>query len=89
MQIFDRSGLSTVQRVEIPGSPKVIDNDYRGNIFVCLENRDEKFSHTVRVGDKIVQMGIFRSFSIEFIPTCKINRHETLRGTGRFGSTGR
>ena len=89
VQIFDRSGLSTVNRIEIPGSPKIIDNDYRGNLFVCLENRDDKYTYTVKKGDKVAQMGIFRSYSIKFQPTTEINRHETSRGSGCLGSTGR
>ena len=89
MQIFDRSGLSTVNRIEIPGSPKIIDNDYRGNLFVTLENRHKKYTYTVEKGDKIAQMGIFRSYLIEFQPTRKIDRYETSRGSGCLGSTGR
>ena len=55
MEIYNRSGLSTVDKIEIPGPPKEIDTDYRGNIFICLENRGEK-AYTVKKGDKIAQI---------------------------------
>ena len=87
MEIYNRSGLSTVDKIEIPGTPKEIDADYRGNIFVCLENRGEK-AYTVKKGDKIVQIGATCSYPIDFIVTEKINRHETSHGTCCFGSTG-
>ena len=86
MEIYNRSGLSTVDKIEIPGTPKEI-TDYRGNIFVCLENRGQK-AYTVKKGDKIAQIGAACSYLIDFIITEKINRHEPSRGTGCFGSTG-
>ena len=87
MEIYNRSGLSTVDKIEIPGTPKEIDTDYRDNIFVCLENRGEK-AYTVEKGDKIAQIGVAHSYLIDFIITEKINWHKTSRGTGCFGSTG-
>ena len=81
VEIYNRSGLSTVDKIEIPGTPKEIDTDYRGNILVCLENRGEK-AHTVEKGDKIAQIGVACSYLIDFIITEKINRHETSQGTG-------
>ena len=87
MEIYNRSGLLTVDKIEIPGTPKEIDADYRGNIFMCLENRGEK-AYTVKKGDKIAQIGVTRRYPIDFIVTEKINRHETSRGTGCFRSTG-
>ena len=61
MEIYKRSGLSTVDKIEIPGTPKEIDTDYRGNMFVCLENIEEK-AYTVEKGDKIVQIGAACSY---------------------------
>ena len=86
MEIYNRSGLSTVDKIEIPGTPKEIDTDYRGNIFICLENRGEK-AYTVEKGNKIAQIGAARSYPIDFIITEKINWHEASQGTGCFGST--
>jgi len=89
LQIYDRSGLSTIHKVIIPGAPKIIDPDYRGSIYVCLKNEDKKHSHWVRKGDRIAQAAVLRNYSIDFIETECIEMHETSRGNGAFGSTGR
>ena len=86
MEIYNRSGLSTIDKIEIPGTPKEIDTDYRGNIFICLENRGEK-AYTVEKGDKIAQIGATCSYLIDFIINEKINQHETSQGTGCFRRT--
>ena len=87
MEIFNRSGLSTVDKIEIQGTPKEIDTDYRGNIFVCLENRGEN-AYTVEKSDKIAQIGAAHSYPIDFIITEKMNHHQTSQGMGCFGNTG-
>ena len=89
LEIYNRSGLSTVNNIEIPGTPKVIDNDYRGNVFICLKNTGDKGSHTIKKGDRIGQLAVVRSYPIDFIRTKRIDPHETSRGTGCYGSTGR
>ena len=66
MEIYNRSGPSTGYKIEIPGTPKEIDTDYRGNIFICLENRGEK-AYTVEKGYKIAQIGVACSYPIDFI----------------------
>ena len=48
----------------------MVDTDYRGNIFVCLENRGEK-AYTVKKGDKIAQIAVAHSSLIDFIETKK------------------
>ena len=88
MEIFNRSGLSTIDKIETPGTPKVVDTDYRGNIFVCLENRGGK-TYTVEKGDKIAQIAAACNYLIDFIETEKIDRHEASRDTSCFRSTGR
>ena len=89
LQIYDRSGLSTVHQVVIPGAPKIIDPDYRGPIYVCLKNDHEKHSYWVKKGDRIAQAAVLRNYPIDFVKTKRFNMHETSRGTGTFGSTGR
>ena len=42
MEIFNRSGLSTVDKIEIPGTPKEIDTDYRGQHFRMFRKTEEK-----------------------------------------------
>ena len=88
LHIYNRSGLSLVQKIEIPGTPKIIDSDYRGNVFVCLENKRRKKKYTVKKRDRIAQMSIVRDYLIDF-KLGQVNRNETERGEGKLGSTGR
>lgn len=88
LQIYNRSGLSLVQKIEIPGTPKIIDSDYRGNLFICLENRRKVKSYTVKKRDRIAQMSIVRDYKIDF-KVGRVNPAETKRGEGKLGSTGR
>ena len=64
----------------------VIDNSYRGEVMVCLQNNGQQ---TVRVckGDKICQMIIVKENEGWFDEVPDLN--ETIRGEGGFGSTGR
>ena len=88
LEIHNRSGLSTVHKIVIPGTPKIVDNDYRGNVYVCLRNTGDT-AYTVRKSDRIAELAITRSYPIDFIKTRRINSNKTSRGTGCFGSTGR
>ena len=40
VQIHNRSGLSLIENIVIPGTPKIIDSDYYGNVIICLQNRN-------------------------------------------------
>ena len=66
LHIYNRSGLSLVQKIEIPGTPKIIDSNYRGNVFMCLENKRRKKKYTVKKRDRIAQMSIVRDYLIDF-----------------------
>ena len=70
LEIHNRSGLSTVHRILIPGTPKIVDNNYRGNVYVCLRNEGEK-AYTVRKKDRIAQLAVVCSYPIDFIWTRK------------------
>lgn len=88
LHIYNRSGLSLVKKIVIPGTPKIIDSDFRGNVFICLENRAREKKYTVRKKDRIAQMSVVRDYSIDFhIGT--VDPAETERGKGKLGSTGR
>ena len=88
LHIYNRSGLSLVQKIEIPGTPKIIDSNYCGNVFVCLENKRRKKKYTVKKRDRIAQMSIVRDYLIDF-KLGRVNRNKTERGEGKLGSTGR
>ena len=36
VQIHNRSGLSLIKTIVIPGTQKLIDSDYHGNVKICL-----------------------------------------------------
>ena len=86
--IHNRSGLSLIENIVIPETPKIINSDYCGNVKICLENRNEEESYRVKKKDRIAQMCLVHTYSIDFNVGI-INQDETHRGEGRLGSTGR
>ena len=48
VQIHNRSGLSLIENIVIPGTPKIIDSDYCGSVKICLHNRNDQDSYTVK-----------------------------------------
>lgn len=83
-QIRPRSGLA-LKGITIPNSPGTIDNDYRGEISVVLQNlgkEDFKVEH----GMRIAQIVIAPYFQFPFEEAEVLT--ETKRGSGGFGSTG-
>jgi len=85
LQIRSRSGMAYKQGVHVLNSPGTIDNDYRGEIGVVLQNSGSA-AVTITHGDRIAQ-GV-----IVLVPICRISEGRTLndteRGSGGFGSTG-
>jgi len=84
-----RSRSSYAQRgIVVRNSPGTIDSDYRGEIFVLLENRS---LHTVGIndGDRIAQIVLARADQAEFLPADEIDLSQTKRGRRGFGSTGK
>lgn len=81
-EFWDRSGMGGKKRIHRLAG--VIDEDYRGEWFVCLVNHSTE-THRINVGDKIVQ-GLYKE-RIE--ATCPIvdDLDDTARGEGGFGST--
>ena len=88
LQIHNRSGLSLIENIVIPGTPEIIDSDYCRNVKICLQNRNNEESYTVGKKDRIAQMCLVRTYSIDFNVGI-INPDETHRGEGGLGSTGR
>ncbi|KAE8546168.1 dUTP diphosphatase [Marinobacter nauticus] len=84
MLILPRSGLSTKSGLRPANTPGLLDPDYRGELFVALEN----FSNEIRCvspGDYIAQL-MFTPF---YKPLFQVENvlQETERGDGGFGST--
>jgi dUTP pyrophosphatase len=82
--IYGRSGL-TKRKIRVP-STGVVDSDYRGELFVGLENQGKE-DYVVQRGDRIAQAILTRLHSFELVSGRVPN--DTARGTSGFGSTGR
>jgi dUTP pyrophosphatase len=81
--IWDKGGVSMVRHIKTMGG--VLDSDYRGELHVGLVNvgaEPQAFS----IGDKIAQLLIQKVEHPEIVEVDELD--ETVRGEGRFGSTG-
>lgn len=84
--IFARSGLASKFGITLANGVGVVDNDYRGEIFVPLCNVSEN-DYTIKVNDRIAQLVV--------MPVCDLVIREksflqaTERNEDGFGSTGR
>ncbi|ABD46095.1 dUTP diphosphatase [Neorickettsia sennetsu] len=84
-QIRPRSGLAAKFGITVLNSPGTVDQDYRGEIKVCLVNLS-KNEFTINRGDRIAQMVIAKVEQILLVEAEEIG--ETERASGSFGSTG-
>jgi dUTP pyrophosphatase len=88
MQVLPRSGTAIKKGLRPINTPGLIDPDYRGELFVALENAspDGSGPQHINPGDFIAQL--------LFVPYCNPRFQmvdelgETARGEGGFGSTG-
>lgn len=64
----------------------VIDEDYRGEVFVLLFNHAET-DYQISVGDRIAQLVLERIVTPEVTEVQSMS--ETVRGAGGFGSSGK
>lgn len=86
MLILPRSGLATKERIRPANTPGLLDSDYRGELFIALENCGV---NDFRIGDgqriaQILFVPIARPLSFEVVDELT----STERGDGGFGSTG-
>jgi len=80
---WDKSGLAAKKGITVMGG--VIDSHYRGEFMIILFN-SSKEDFEIREGDKIAQVLIQKVERAEIEEVEELG--ETLRGEGRFGSTG-
>lgn len=84
--VMSRSGLASKNQIFVLNSPGLIDNGYRGEIKVILQNLGRD-SYRVERGERIAQ--------IMFIPNYVVHLHEVEelsesdRGEKGFGSSGK
>ena len=81
--IFDRSSVASKQSLyKVAG---VIDENYRGEVKVCLVNHKGR-THLIERGQKIAQMLLLPVPEVEIVQVEELP--DTDRGAGGFGSTG-
>jgi dUTP pyrophosphatase len=84
--ILPRSGLGHKHGIVLGNLVGLIDSDYQGQLFVSCWNRGNT-AFTINIGERIAQM--------VFVPVVQVTLeqvdefHESSRGDGGFGHTGR
>jgi len=84
--LLPRSGLGHKHGIVLGNSVGLIDSDYQGQVYVSCWNRGVE-SFTIQPGERIAQM--------VFVPVVRArfevvdDFHESVRGDGGFGHTGR
>ena len=86
IQIRPRSGLAAKNSISVLNTPGTIDSDYRGEIKVILYNHSNN-DFLINNRDRIAQMILTPVIKMNLEETD--NLPETVRGEGRFGSTGK
>ena len=82
--LFIRSGLSA-KGVNLSNSVGVIDSDYRGEVWLSLINNSNT-TITLNKGDRVAQIAFMPITQFPFVNVDKLSY--TVRGEGKFGSTG-
>ena len=88
-ELYNRSGLAAKKQVIVVSS-RIIDTDYRGEIFVPMRVIDDMpagYIIPLDKGDRVAQMIVKKYEKVEFEEVDELT--ETLRGDGGFGSTGK
>lgn len=86
VQIRARSGLAIRHGIALVNGIGTIDSDYRGEVMVPMINLGQE-DFTVTDGDRIAQMVLCAYERADFKIVEEL--HDTDRGSGGFGSTGR
>lgn len=84
--IYARSGLACKRGLAPANKVGVVDSDYRGEIVVVLHNHGSQ-PQTVSHGERIAQLVITPVIAPGF--ECVQELHDSSRGQGGFGSTGK
>jgi dUTP pyrophosphatase len=85
--VLPRSGLAARHGVTCLNTPGLVDAGYRGELMVVLVNTDPTESYEVHRGDRIAQLVLQPVGEFAFTEVAELP--ESVRGTGRFGSSGR
>lgn len=80
-----RSGLATKCGLAPANKIGILDEDYRGEVFIALHNHSSEVQ-VVNHGDRIAQLILLPYLNVDFVESDKLD--ETERGEGGFGSSG-
>lgn len=86
IEVRPRSGLAAKFGIGVLNSPGTIDSDYRGEVKIILFNFGKE-NFRISRGDRIAQMVLSKVYSADLIES--ENLHESGRGAGGFGHTGK
>ena len=81
-----RSGLATKCGLAPANKIGILDEDYRGEVFIALHNHSSE-TQVVNHGDRIAQLILLPYLNVDFVESDKLD--ETERGDGGFGSSGK
>lgn len=88
--IHPRSGMALKHGLSIVNAPGTIDEDYRGEVKVCLINLDPREEITITRGDRIAQLVLQEVLLSPVEEVASVDDlGATERGAGGYGSTGR
>ncbi len=85
--IMPRSGKGSKEGKVLGNTVGIIDQDYQGELMICMFNRNPDKYVTIEDGERIAQL-IFAPISKLSFNEVKEFTAQTARGTGGFGSTG-
>ena len=80
-----RSGLATKSGLAPANKIGILDEDYRGEVFIALHNHSSEVQ-VVNHGDRIAQLILLPYLNVDFVESDKLDKTE--RGEGGFGSSG-
>lgn len=83
--IYARSGMACKKGIAPANKVGVIDSDYRGEIIVALHNHSN-VPVTIEPGDRVAQLVLTPYVTADFNEVEELS--DTVRGDGKFGSTG-
>lgn len=84
--ILPRSGLGHKQGIVLGNLVGLIDADYQGPLMISCWNRGQN-AYTIQPYDRIAQLVFLPIIRVDFEVVDQF--HETSRGTGGFGSSGK
>lgn len=85
--LLPRSGKGAKEGKVLGNLIGIIDQDYHGELMVCLWNRNSETYVSIEPGERFAQMVFVPIYKAQFEEVPEFSSR-TARGTGGFGSTG-